>query len=391
MSDLFVSELIILFFLLVPLLRPFSKILKNAPAVLLFPFFAIVLSICTILGQGIYFSITLLLFFSIVVFFFLLGKTVSFIVKLPTHFYSIIEIGAHIFFLVCSLGLVFVTFAFIPERVIPLNGKPISQFIELPDMEGKTFGKLTVLSSSYNENKNVCIIFLPMSKRTFHETNTIVNSFLNNGYKVITLDTLTGNTFFSLKNIDSFIKAIKLFFSDSHLPFEQSVLDSQVDIDIEYFTHLLNSIMAEFAKDNSVYIFSEGMYNQTLFQYVMSEDNVSNENKCRGAFVISSNDFVEPSHAHTFSIDFDNEVSFLPSSKLSSLCLLKQSKKYLPYFSEMRADDVLATWLLDSEIDVGRQDRMKIASIFEKWISIRESFYSSVETISNEAVLYGGK
>ena len=51
MSDLFISELLILFFLLIALLRPFSKFLKTVPSVVIFTIISMILSMLVIAGQ----------------------------------------------------------------------------------------------------------------------------------------------------------------------------------------------------------------------------------------------------------------------------------------------------------------------------------------------------
>lgn len=171
MADLFISEVLILFFLLIVLLRPFSQFLKAAPAVVIFPLIAIVLSLLVIAGQGIYFSIVLLFFFSVLIFLFTLPKFSAFVTGLGTQQYSGAEIGVHIFGLLLLCGMFFVTGKFAPVSVVDVSGKVIRQDIVLQDFSRRRFGEVFLLHDIETDqpldadNAKKTIIFLPNVKK----------------------------------------------------------------------------------------------------------------------------------------------------------------------------------------------------------------------------------
>lgn len=365
MSDLFISEILILLFLLPVLLRPFSETLKNVPAVLMFPLFSIVLCVLTIAGQGIYFSNFIILFFSIVIFIFTLSKLFAFFGELSTNIYSITEKIFSALFLLCTFGLFFLTWKSAPYSELNISGKIITQDID-------DIGKIYKLEQPDNkENQDTLIIFLPNRKKSFYETNTIVRSLLQNGNTVLCIENFEELLPIIPKNFYNFIESTKLLFNKIFdLKEETSFSHAQE----QNFIHILKQLISRYEKQKNIYIFSDGIYNDLLVKNIKTifEKNV------RGVFVICSEQNtrlknVNLSDIKTYYAKKDGELNFTGEIKNANILFYEVPSSTLPEFSEMPAEDVLATILLGSKPDIGRNTRKEIASTFEKWLFVKEN------------------
>lgn len=67
MTDLLLSELVVLLLLLPVLLRPFSKSLKKGHAVPILPFLSLFVCICILIGQGIVLSLFIVIIFVLII------------------------------------------------------------------------------------------------------------------------------------------------------------------------------------------------------------------------------------------------------------------------------------------------------------------------------------
>lgn len=358
MSDLFISELLVFVFLLPVLLRPFSASLKNAAAVLLLPVFAIVLSILIIIGQGCYFSSVLALVFSILVFLFSLPKFSKFVVHLPTRTYSTAEIVIMSILLVCAVPVLVVIFTFVPMRTFKSSDQITNTEIVLDEYPGTSFGTVSMLDNADNEKP--CIIFLPNIPYSSQETNTIASYFVEQSYKVIKLTRLK-KIGIPIKNFYNFITAFSLLFNKEFNLFTESKF-LPASTDSSEISAFLTKIIEKYAGDSRVFIFSDGIYNDIALQYPQS-DSV---HTC----ILTNKKFSPPNGA--FLIDKTKEVSFDKTARYANQLIIIDDDKNLPGFADMAADDVLAARLLGGTIDVGRENRLNIAAILEKWIYVTE-------------------
>lgn len=374
MSDLFVSEVLVLFFLLVVLLRPFSKALKNLPSVLIFPIIAFFLSVLVIVGQGLYFSTFLILVLSVVVFLFVLPKFAAFVMGLSTKIYSTVEIVVHSLGLVLVLALLFLVWKFAPESLPNMQGKIVREKLELKNFSESSVEVLLLTDSKTNapvnpKNAKTSIIFLPNVKKSFYKTNVPMLNFLTQGYKVICVE-----------NFEKVFPALpKNFynFSGSAFLLLQKVLNSKDGSDLKLpsveneakFVEALKAIIKKSSADN-IYIFSEGMYSNALlknFDTNFAED-------VRGAFfVYDKNTLSEIEEtAWAFSTSYNKQIIFDEKLKNAKFFFYAVPENFFCRFSEIRGDDLLMANLLGAELDTGRKTRLEIANIFEKWIYVKE-------------------
>lgn len=373
MADLFISEVLILFFLLIVLLRPFSKFLKAVPAVVIFPLIAIVLSLLVIAGQGIYFSIVLLFFFSVLIFLFTLPKFSAFVTGLGTQQYSGAEIGVHIFGLLLLCGMFFLTGKFVPVSVVDVSGKVIRQDIVLQDFSRRRFGEVFLLHDIETDqpidadNAKKTIIFLPNVKKSRYETDTAVRFFLQSGYKVVCIENFQPVSPFVPKNFYNFSAAFQLWL---HTIFSRSkgTVSTELSAEAEtQFTDILQRIIKNFGGD-SVFIFSSGMYSAA---FLKNFDAHFAETVC-GAFMVDA-DGALPIISGSFSAKRNEQIIYTGEVKQARAFLYTVPADDFSQFGELRGDDPLLTVLLGGTIDIARASRSETARIAEKWIYVKST------------------
>ena len=89
MTDLLLSQLLVLLILLPVLLRPFSKNLQKGTAIPILPFISLFVCICTIIGQDI-------VLFSALLFLFVVIVCLSEIIRLIAFFQGVLNEGRNL-------------------------------------------------------------------------------------------------------------------------------------------------------------------------------------------------------------------------------------------------------------------------------------------------------
>lgn len=370
MTDLFVSEILILAFFIPVFLRPFSKSLKKVPAILLLPLFAIILCILTIIGQGVYFSNCLILLFSIIVFIYNLPKFFSFFSDLSTSIYSISEIVFSLIFLILSGLLFFLTWKFAPYTAMNVSGKAIVKELCLEELTGKSYGKIYLAENAKEQNS--IIILLPNMKKTSYESNTVLLHLLENSYEVICIEHFEELLPIAPKNFYNFLASCKKLYYKTFKRGEEKLTSFAISANEEKnFIKILQAIIKKYANARNVYIFSEGMYSEPLIRNF----NEYFAESVNAAFFLCDEDFDNEklSTLNAFFKEKDTQVFFSEALKNCSLFFYQMPKSALSEFAEMPAEDLLATVLLHGKIDIGRKRRKELAEVFEKFIYVKEN------------------
>lgn len=375
MSDLFISEVLILLFLLPVFLRAFSKSLKSLHAILFFPLFALILCILTIAGQGIYFSNFIILVFSIIAGIFTVPKLVSYFNTLNTAMYSSVECVFCILFLLCTGALFFLTWKSVPYRLVPVNGTVLSTPIELENFPKQNIGTVYRIENTENQTstKNELVILLPNRKKTCYETNTVLRSFLQNGYTVLCIENFESLLPLIPKNFYNFSASLKqIFYRAWNGTYEEKPFG---DSTVQNFLAILNGAIDTYGNGKAVYVFSDGVYTDLL----LNNYGKHFAQKLRGAFVVYG-DAINAQKNATFENVQSITIRYRETldvrnlnddEKTAEVFFYEVPQSFFPAFGDMTADDIVASTLLGATIDTGRTYRTECAATFQKWIRLR--------------------
>lgn len=371
MSDLFISELLILFFLLIALLRPFSKFLKAVPSVVIFPIISMILSMLVIAGQGIYLSLVLIAVFALMVFIFTLPKFFAFINGLMMDMYSVAELVIHAFWLIVLCLLVFVVWNFAPVSVLGVSGKVVRQEIMLDGFPQRSFGEVLLMYDAEtnrpisHENAKTTVVVLPNVKKAFYETDTIVRSFLNSGYKVVCIETFRPTLPIIPKNFYNFSAALKRLAGKWFSSGEKRNAGELPTEEAKQFKAVLSRIIEKHGGE-AVFVFSSGRYTSNF----LKNFDTDFAEKVNGAFVICEENSI-PQLPHSFVGKATAQISFAGAARDAKFFFYVVPESYLSELSELRGDDVLLAALLGGNADIARASRIEMASVFEKWLAVK--------------------
>ncbi len=379
MSDIFLSEILVLSILLFPTLRPFSEKLKNSAAIALFPFFALLIIIFIVLGQGWFFSLLPIIFITLICIITEFARFAMLLRDIPNNFYTIPSIILRAFLLLLIISGFFLVFKVSPERELDTsiaNG-------EKKNLDVKFQDKLHPCGFHFfakEKNKDCHVLVLSSFPRSNENGNSITRYFFNENYNVSEVNNFylakNNNTFFSrVKRHKQFKMALNEYLSRLALQKKkkpQSIEQKEFNLII---SQTLENIKAEresrgLTKDCLIYVFCEGDINKYLYEYslnnpfdfakiffLVSEDNV---NAFQNIIKSKNND------GAFFVLDERKTLKFSEEKKALPYCLFIQQKEKLPQYGDLRGDDILASYCLGASRDLGRRDRMRVAQVFEK-------------------------
>ena len=361
MSDFFVSEILVLILLILPLIRPFSKALKTADAIPLFPLASLIVLILSIIGQGLIFSLIPTALIVIICIITEFARFVMFLRQVPNNFYTIPSILLRIFVLILLSGAFFAAFYFSPEREYPvftsIAEKERVSFIA--DEKEKTAGVYYKPEPCRNE-KEAIIIVPPFPNEV---AGTFDRYLLNEGYKVasLSLPKKTGYKY-KLKNSEIFFSVVDSVLNTKTEQASKNVGDENLGTNL--------SPLIRFFGDTELFLIGEGDQVQGLLDYYNK-----NPNAFSGAFFIISEDSPLPNGLKegSYTVLNENDLKFSENIALFPICFFIHSKESLTGFGDIRGNDILASLLLGSSRDLGRQDRLNTIKAFEKWLNLRAS------------------
>ena len=361
MSDFFVSEILVLILLVLPLIRPFSKALKTADAIPLLPLVSLIVLILSIIGQGLIFSLIPTALIVIICIITEFARFVMFLRQVPNNFYTIPSILLRIFVLILLSGAFYAAFYFSPEREYPvftsITEKERISFIA-DDKETKA-GVYYKPEPCRNE-KEAIIIVPPFPNR---EVGTFDRYLLNEGYKIASLS-LPKKTGYKYK-----LKNSEIFFSVFDSVFNSKTAEAPKNTGNENLGTSLSSLIRFFG-NTELFLIGEGTPVQDLLDYYNK-----NPNAFSGAFFIISEGSPLPDGLKegTYTVLNEKDLKFSENIALFPICFFIQSKESLTGFGDIRGNDILASFLLESSRDLGRQDRVNTIKAFEKWLNLRSS------------------
>ena len=361
MSDFFVSEILVLILLILPLIRPFSKALKTADAIPLLPLASLIVLILSIIGQGLIFSLIPTALIVIICIITEFARFVMFLRQVPNNFYTIPSILLRIFVLILLSGAFYAAFYFSPEKEYPvftsLAEKEKISFIA--EEKEKTAGVYYKPEPCRNE-KEAIIIVPPFPNEI---AGTFDRYLLNEGYKVASLS-LPKKTGYKYK-----LKNSEIFFSVVDSVLNTKTEQASKNTGNENLGTSLSSLIRFFG-NTELFLIGEGTPVQDLLDYYNK-----NPNAFSGAFFIISEGSPLPDGLKegTYTVLNEKDLKFSENIALFPICFFIQSKESLTGFGDIRGNDILASFLLGYSRDLGRQDRVNTIKAFEKWLNLRAS------------------
>lgn len=357
MSDFFAGEILVLLLLILPLIRPFSKALKTADAIPLLPLASLIVLIFAIIGQGLIFSFIPTILIVIICIITEFSRFVMFLRQVPNNFYTIPSILLRVFVLFLLAGSFFAAFYLAPEREYRvstlLREKNTVKFISDRKEQEAAF----CYTPEPCAKPNQVIITVPSFPVSSNELGTSGRYLLDEGYKIseIILEKKQG---------------FKYRFKRSEIFFE--VLDSILKKPKSYTEDkkLIPAIEAisSFYKGSELFLFAEGERVVQLCDYYNK-----NLNSFSGAFFVLSEDEPLPQGLkdNFYTVLYEKDLKFSDTSAKFPICFLIKPKESLASFADLRGNDVLASLLLGSSRDLGRENRLNTLRTFEKWLSLR--------------------
>ncbi len=380
MSDVFLSEILVLTLLFFPAIRPFSERLKSTAAISLFPLFSLIITVFIVLGQGLFFSLLPVIFITLICIITEFARFVMMLRDVPNNFYTIPSIILRIFIVLLIISGIFSTVYFSPEREVDCSMADAEKLPLELNIQDKLISSGVQFFSNQKKNNDYHILILNNFANSNENGNSITRYFLNENYNVTELSNFdlekSAKKFsFSIKRRKQFKKALNEYFANLGLAEKkeaQAINQEKFNLII---SKTLTSIKEERLKhgltnDCPIYVFCEGELNKNLYAY-----SLSNPFDFAKIFFLSSeedaSDFQSTIRAKNnagafFVLDERETLKFPKEKKKLPYCLFIQRKEKLPNYADLRGDDVLAAYCLGSNRDLGREDRIFVAQIFEK-------------------------
>ncbi len=370
MSDLLVSEILILFLLFLPSVRPFSKSLKKAAALSILPFIALIISVLVIAGQGISFSLLPVIIIVIVCIITEFARFVMFLCRVPNDFYSIPSLLFRIFMLFLLTAVVFSCFYFSPESEYKTDYSKFLKQDVIIRLDGKKTNVGTCFVPKTSAHEQITVLVLGSFPNQIGNINTITGFLADAEYKTIELTNPENNYLWYMpKGGEEFISVFNSIIKKE--------IQINTKINIENFNSAISQII-ENEKNSAVYVISEGIYNQAIYDYAAEHPEafagifyVLSQEEHSSALSENRSAIKGINPKNVYVLQEDETLRFSKELGRYPVCFFLRSKEKLPHFGELRCRDVLAAGLLGSSRDLGKKDRIKVAEIFEKWLKIR--------------------
>ena len=428
MTDLLLSELVVLLLLLPVLLRPFSKSLKKGRAIPILPFLSLFVCICIIIGQGIVLYLFILVLFVLIVCLSEIIRLTAFSQGMLNDFYGIASMMLRIVLLCLFCGVAYCAFRFAPEASIRTDYPLTVRSIELTDNTSAGSNKDTAeqpadsaspdasascnLSASRNPiegllierqggaDKRALVIIAEAFPYT-ERPETLASLLADQGYTVAEITRLKPR---------GIIPRIELYRKLLHLvgKKEQRYLLKEDDPQTAaFFADFLEQTVARYGRNKRIFLYAEGIYtdlaahfcteNPGVFTGVffsLSEEEplppapdgwiqtirehnpelLPEDNSAADTPVISAAASEQAAGVGgNGSADTAPAVSAVPATAPTQperplpFCCYIRPYSELAGFGQLRAEDALAAELLGSGRSIGRQDKAAAAAAFNRY------------------------
>lgn len=413
MTDLLLSELVVLLLLLPVLLRPFSKSLKKGHAVPILPFLSLFVCICILIGQGIVLSLFIVIIFVLIICLSEVIRLIAFFQGVLNDFYGIASMILRVVLLCLFCGVTYCAFRYAPEAHIRTEHPLTVRSIELTDTIGADTGTaerpadsvLTDASAPRNPiegllierqggaDKRALVIIAEVFPYS-GQPETLAALLADQGYTVAEITRLKPR---------GIIPRTELYQKLLHLvgKKEQRYLAKEDDPQTAaFFAEFLEKTVARYGRNKRIFLYAEGIYTDLAAHFCTGHPGVFT-----GVFFCLSEEeplpsapdgWVQTMREHNPELPSDDNstadttaVSEAPMTAAAqptspeatpqSLTAPAQPERTLPFcyyirpypelagFGQLRAEDALATELLGSGRSIGRQDKAAAAAAFNRY------------------------
>ncbi len=373
MSDLFISEILVLILLLPVLLRPFFRRLQRIEGIAVLPLLSLLLCLAVIAGSGLRVTFVPVLLFSILLFFSGLSRMARLFVGLPTDLFSSLSALYAGFLLLIFSAVLLCSFFSAPENAYVASGKIQRSIIAEWVSPGIT-ARFTVLGQVPSGGSSVApiVLFLPDIVSGADGRTTAALILAENGYTVVSAD-FTSKTDFNTALFSH--PAIRRFITLGYrIVAERYALtdgDELFQAQAKEIIRLEQFARRRYGVNAPVFVVSEGSGSRVLLARMKAEPNLF-----AGGVCIVPQDFTEsfssvPGGYRTVT----SESGPLPADAGGAAVLaLTGDRKQLPGFGELGADDVLAALLLGGERDSGRRNAELTGRRIASWLAMRRNY-----------------
>jgi len=408
MTDLLLSELLVLLLLLPVPVRPFSKTLKKSYAIPILPFLSLFVCICILVGQGITLFLFILLFFTLIVCLSEITRLTAFFQGVLNDFYGIPSIILRIALLILFGGIAYLAFRFAPEADVK-TGHPLTvRHAEAAENPANPIEGLLMERAGGADKRALVIVAeaLPFSGRP----ETIASLLADKGYTVLEITRLKPHGF--LPRFELYRKLLPLAGKK-----EKRYLAKEDDPQTAaFFAAFIQKAVARYGRNKRLFLYAEGIYtdltarfcteNPDIFTgvfFCLSEEEPLSPVPDGWATVVRAEAFeTAPESAHTVPAEAENAPErplaavteatasggesapaadgktiaageqAAPADTAVTVAMLPFYCYIQPYseltgFGSLRAEDVLAAELLGSGRSIGRKDKAAAAAAFDRY------------------------
>ena len=257
MTDLLLSQLLVLLILLPVLLRPFSKNLQKGTAIPILPFISLFVCICTIIGQDIVLFSALLLLFVVIVCLSEIIRLIAFFQGVLNDFYGIASIIFRIVLLLLFCGMVYAAFRFAPEAHTKTEHQLVVRSIDLTDTPQRLQQKLQFFEGRLIERQGgadkKALVIVTESYPDSGYPGTIAALLADQGYTVAELYTTPHRI---ISRMDLYVRLFRIIGKK-----EARYLAKEAEPHISSaFSDSIETILNRYGSNKRLFLYTEGIY-----------------------------------------------------------------------------------------------------------------------------------
>jgi len=372
MSDLFISEILVLVLILPVLLRPFFRRFQRIAGIALLPLLAFLLCFAVIAAVGLRLTFLPVLLFSFLVLLSGISRMVRLFLGLPTDWYAP---AATVFsgFLLLVFAAVFGTAVFLAPESNYTASREIGRTVSVERISPGIGARFSVYFSgerTVDSDAPVVLLLGDISSGTGgRSTSALI--LAESGYTVIEADFTGrrdyGSGFLAFPSIRKFaalsgkiLSGASLFTTDE----ETLQVQSKELVRLELFAR------RNFGSKAPLFVVSEGSGSLATLARMKAEPSLFS-----GVVCVVPEDFAgsfssAPGGFRTVSAE---SGPLPPDAGVVAVLALTGDRKRLPGFGELGADDVLAALLLGGERDVGRLNAELSGRRIASWLAMRRN------------------
>ena len=257
MTDLLLSQLLVLLILLPVLLRPFSKNLQKGTAIPILPFISLFVCICTIIGQDIVLFSALLLLFVVIVCLSEIIRLIAFFQGVLNDFYGIASIIFRIVLLLLFCGMVYAAFRFAPEAHTKTEHQLVVRSIDLTDTPQRLQQKLQFFAGRLIERQGgadkKALVIVTETYPDSGYPGTIAALLADQGYTVAELYTTPHRI---ISRMDLYVRLFRIIGKK-----EARYLAKETEPHISSaFSDSIETILNRYGSNKRLFLYTEGIY-----------------------------------------------------------------------------------------------------------------------------------